>query len=448
MQTLASYLIEKENLSNGEVAARSDAISARVRDWLLGKGVTDPNALSGSFNSLTLNSSGNFSRRSISNEMGTYEEIRLEEPSRGGQLFSTVISKVLSPSKIAVHATLSVRNSISVIAPVATDPRCPALIRSLLELYPDWTFGGNAIGTATAQAVAGTEDAEILLSELVSESRLRPIVVVSQNEDEFIWPCLPDDLAYDLTGLANVVSIDDEASWALTEHLGKKNSCYLGAVRLYWPGKKSLGGDIQIPGTVWTASALLSMDHDGKGSVRFRSAIRRAVMSVAALTVEPPSAIRQIQNFSARERLQQLEARANSNTEELELARLYVEENEELKAEVAQLKADLSALSGRAEVAEFALSQVKSKDPLVADAPATEDDSPSAGETRYYKKTHSKQAYDVLVRVSDCGHSSWQNSAGADKARKGLERLEKRDDWKNLQHCGSCTGGGLWRAKW
>ena len=139
MQTLASYLIEKEDISNSEVAARSDAISERVRDWLLGKGVIDPNAPSGSFNSLTSNVSGSFSRRSISNEKGIYEEIRLEEPSRGGQLFSTVISKVLSPTKIAVHATLSVRNNISVIAPVATDPRCPALIRSLLELYPDWT---------------------------------------------------------------------------------------------------------------------------------------------------------------------------------------------------------------------------------------------------------------------------------------------------------------------
>jgi len=448
MQTLASYLIEKENLSDGEVAIRSDAISARVRDWLLGKGVTDPNALSGTFNSLTSNSSGSFSRRSISNEKGAYEEIRLEEPSRGGQLFSTVISKVLSPTKIAVHATLSVKNNISVIAPVATDPRCPALIRSLLELYPDWTFGGNAIGTATARAVAGSEDAEILLSNLVSESRLRPVVVVSQNEGEFVWPHLPDELAYDLAGLADVVSIDDDASWELTEHLGKRNSCYLGAVRLYWPSKKAMNGSLQLPGTVWTASNLLSMDHDEKGLVRFRSAIRRAVMSVAALTVEPPSAIRQIQNFYARQRLQELEARADTNTEELELARLYVEENEELKAEVAQLKADLSELSGRAEVAEYALSQVKSKDPLVADISATDDDSPFDGETRYYKKIHSKPAHDVLVRVTDCGHSSWQNSAGADKARKGVERLEKRGDWKSMQHCGSCTGGGLWRVRW
>ncbi|WP_374354286.1 bZIP transcription factor [Thermomonas sp.] len=347
-----------------------------------------------------------------------------------------------------LHATLAVRNNISVIAPVATDPRCPTLIRSLLELYPDWTFGGNPIGTATARSITGSEDAEILLSELVSESRLRPIVVVSQNEDEFVWPRLPDELAYDLTGLASVVSVDDEASWALTEHLGKKNSCYMGAVRLYWPGKKSVGGDIQIPGTVWTASTLLSMDHDGKGLGRFRSAIRRAVMSVAALTVEAPSTIRHIQNFYARQRLQELEARANSNTEELELARLYVEENEELKAEVAQLRTEISALSGRAEVAEYALSQAKGKEAQVADIPATDDDSPVTGETRYYKKTHSKQAYDVLVRVTDCGHTSWQNSAGADKARKGVERLEKRSDWKSLHHCGSCTGGGLWRVRW
>jgi hypothetical protein len=166
------------------------------------------------------------------------------------------------------------------------------------------------------------------------------------------------------------------------------------------------------------------------------------------MTVEPPTSIRTIQNFYARQRLQELEAKANSNTEELELARLYVEENEELKAEVAQLKADISALNARAEVAEYALEQIKGKESQDTSQQEAEDDSPSAGETRYYKKTHSKPSYDVLVRVSDCGHSSWQASAKADKARKGVERLEGRSDWQNMQHCGSCTGGGLWRVRW
>lgn len=286
-----------------------------------------------------------------------------------------------------------------------------------------------------------------LIDEITSESRVRPIVVVSQNEGEFIWPRLPNDLAYDLAGLAKVFTVDDDASWDLTEELGKLNSCYLGAVRLYWPARKS-NGDLQFPGTVWTASTLLSMDHDTKGLTRFRSIVRRTVMSVAAMTVDPPNSIRVIQNFHARQRLQELEAKANSNTEELELARLYIEENEELKNEIAQLKANISSLNARAEVAEYALEQVKGKEHSDTNQSETEDDSPQPGEIRYYKKTHSKPSYDVLVRVSDCGHSSWQSSAKADKARKGLERLEGRGDWQSLHHCGSCTGGGLWRVRW
>lgn len=448
MQTLASYLIEKDGLSSAEAKARSETVSATIRSWLLDKGVSDPNALQGSFISQTANGNGSFARRAIANEKGAYEEIRLEEQSRGGQLFTTVVSKVLSSSKITIHATLAVKNNMSVIAPVATDPRCPSLIRDLIGLYPDWTFGDNLIGNAAAQSFAGSEAATSLLSEIVSESRLRPIIVVSQNEGEFIWPRLPDELAYDLAGLAKVVTIDDDASWVLTDELGKNNSCYLGAVRLYWPAKRSANGELQIPGTVWTASNLLSMDHDEKGMARFRSTARRTVMSVAALTVEPPSSIREIQNFYARKRLQELESKADANTEELQLARLYIEENEELKAEVAQLKADISALSGLLEIAEYALTQVKDKETSAAEQSEPEDDSPSSDETRFYKKTHSKSAYDVLVRVTDCCHSSWQSSAKADKARKGVERLEGRSDWKSMHHCGSCTGGGLWKVRW
>lgn len=448
MQTLAAYLIQRSALNPHDVRDRSDAVSTRVDAWLRRKGITDLDASDGSFNSLTANSTGQFARKRVANEMGMVEELRLEEPSRGGQAFITAITKVLTSNTISIFATLSVRNDTSVIAPVTTDPRCPALIREILDLYPDWSFGGAPIGAATPKRVEGTEEATLLLEELLSPSRPRPIIVVSENEGEFVWPRLPDELAYDLAGLARVVSVDEEASWLLTQQLGKRNSCYLGAVRLYWPVKTGVGGDPVLLGTVWTASSLLSLDHDGKGCVRFRSTLRRSVMSVAALTVEPPAAIRQVQSFQARKRLQELEAKADANSEELELARLYIEENEELKTSVAELKAELSALTARAETAEFALEQVRAKESPEGRAEQLDDDSPVVGEVRYYKKTHSKAAYDVLVRVTDCGHTSWQNAAKADKARKGVERLEGRSDWKNMQHCGSCTGGGLWRVRW
>ena len=54
-----------------------------------------------------------------------------------------------------------------------------------------------------------------------------------------------------------------------------------------------------------------------------------------------------------------------------------------------------------------------------------------------------------MVRVQDCGCDNWQSAHAADKARKGIARLENdRIDWKTMQHCASCTGGGMWKVRW
>lgn len=66
---------------------------------------------------------------------------------------------------------------------------------------------------------------------------------------------------------------------------------------------------------------------------------------------------------------------------------------------------------------------------------------PKAGEIRYYKKKYSRPTHDVMVRVGDCGCNKWQGGHSADKARKGIARMEGgRSDWRGLYHCGSCTG--------
>ena len=114
-----------------------------------------------------------------------------------------------------------------------------------------------------------------LAAEIRDKNRVLPIAVVSEIEGEFLWPRLPHELAFDLAGLAKVVSVDDEATWALTDEVGKLHSCYRGAVRLYWPPRSRSHGEVYFNSTVWTASVLLSNDHDGKGLGRIRSTLRR-----------------------------------------------------------------------------------------------------------------------------------------------------------------------------
>jgi len=449
MQTLCSYLIESTALPPAEAHSRAVAVSGAVGEWLSQKGVKDPSQEMGTFRSLTDHSHGAYSRKVISGDKGSLEEVRLEELSKGRLTFTTTLYIVEADSRASVHATLSVKATTSVIAPVFTDPRCPSVIRKILGLYPDWMLGATAIGKGKALPIEGKDEAEILVAELRADNRTLPIVVVSTNEGQPVWPDLAKELAFDLTGLAIVITIDDEAAWTMTSELGKADSCYLGAVRLYWPVRTFPTGEKHIPNTVWTASSLLSNDHDGKGLLRFRATMRRAVMPIAALAVEPPPSIREIQNLASRKQLVDLEARADSNSEELQLARLFIEENEQLNAELDQTRNEIAKQSSRAEVAEYALSQIKAGHPLQPAAPAIEPDlSPQEGEVRFYKKTHSTPNHDVLVRVADCGHTKWQNASKAEKAKKGIEKLERMDNWKSIQHCGSCTGGGMWKVRW
>lgn len=448
MQHISAYLLEARGLSPNAVEKLVDDVAGVILQWLSDKGVKDPTLNEGTFNSLTADGQGKYTREHVVSDRGDLREIRLSERSKARQVFTTTLTVTRSSFDVSVHVTLSATNAASIIAPVYIDPRCPAVVRQLLALEVGWSMNGNRIPEGKLNTLCGEEGAVTLLDQLRSSERRVPIVVVSKNDGEVLWRNFDEALAYDLAGLAHVVTIDDQASWMLTEEIGKENSCYLGAVRLYWPVATSGSAATQFFGNVWTASALLSNDHDGKGALRFRSTLRRKVMSVAALTVVPPAEIRLIKSDAARSRLTELETRATANSEELEIAKMYLADNEQLKADLAQAKNDIAVLSGRAEAAEYALEQIKGPDLDLP--PSTADVLPESesGEVRYYKKVHSKPAYDVLVEVNDCGHTSWQGASKAEKAKKGVERLAGRNNWKSIQHCGACTGGGMWRVRW
>ena len=450
MQVLSAYLLETDALPDSVVQLRVDAVVDAIAQWLRKKGAAEPNARAGQFESLTADGDGRFTREEQRAERGFVEDTKLDEFSRGGQTFTTRLTTAVWDRRLYVYSTLSVANISSIVAPIPTDPRCPSIVRTLLSQSTDWKLNGTSIASAQPRHLSGDKGGQQLADEIQLLGRSLPTIVVSEIEGETVWPRVAEELAYDLAGLARVVRIDDEATWALSDRLGKLHSCYLGAVRLYWPPRRRADGSAHFNSTVWTASVLLSNDSDGKGLNRFRSTVRRQLMSIAALTITPPSAIREIQDAVARRRLEELEARSTPDSEELAIARLYIVENQELKAKQEQLQADLARVSARADIAEHALSQLKSPEIEHEEAePETEaEPEPAAGDVRFYKKIHSKGAYDVLVQVADCGHTSWQSSAKADKAKKGLERLLGNDDWKSLQHCGSCTGGGMWKVRW
>lgn len=153
MQTLSAYLLETDGLAVPELNLRANQITAHVADWLQGKGAADPTLATGVFESRTADGDGRFTREHFQSDRGRLEQVKLEEFSRGGQTFATRVTVGVCGNKLFIHSTLTVSNTVSVVAPVATDPRCPSIIRTLLNAFDDWKLsGGPAAPPATSPA--------------------------------------------------------------------------------------------------------------------------------------------------------------------------------------------------------------------------------------------------------------------------------------------------------
>ena len=92
--------------------------------------------------------------------------------------------------------------------------------------------------------------------------RQRELVEVLDRIED---PQTRDEAAEQLIGLADVAYVDAESSWLLTDELGTPNSCFLGAVRLYWPSQRSDGS---YEGVTWIAARLAPFGQGDAGRVR------------------------------------------------------------------------------------------------------------------------------------------------------------------------------------
>jgi hypothetical protein len=443
MHTLAHFRLDHTSTSGEQALKRCDAASAIISTWLVGKGASLPIADKGEFLSNTQNQRGRYLRSLIANAEGTLEETVLGEPTQAGQTFTTRILLVARGLDTHIFCTLSVHNTGTVIAPTQVYPRCPAVLKDIANSTRDWTIGTDVAPTELKVAAA-----DEVISDILCPNRSVPVVLVSEIEGEPIWPRLAEDIAFDLICLARVYRISSEVSWSLTERLGKQESCYMGAVRIYWPLRTQPSVGTALHSHIWTPFQMLARDTDGKGAQRLRSALRELILTVSARTIEPPTAIRAIMLHERQAKLRELEHKTASISEELEIAKSYLADNEKLQERISELEGELASLQGRALAAEYALEQRGGPEEDEDSEESLDEASPTAGEIRYYKKTHSRPGYDVLVRVPACGHNSWQPANKADKAKKGIERLEGTNNWAQVNHCGSCTGGGLWRVKW
>lgn len=441
MQSLAAYTLEATVLDTEERLKQLDLL---IDDWLVSKGAEAPNVSDGAFTSKTGDGTGQFSRHRLSNKLGTLREIELIETAHTGAMFTTGIQIVTAGERVIVYASLSATPGASVVAPVALYPRCPLVIRTMIERFSDWKFAGQEIPLAKAFDATKTPEAKALCAVLRSKDRRLPVVVVSNDEDEAVWRDLHVKAAEHLVGLADVAVVSPESSWDLTDELGPRDSCYLGAVRLYWPGQRPDGS---LFGITWIAPRLAAFGVDDGGRNRFLAILRREVMSAAALTMAPPVLGREIRSAVERDRLLALEA--NARDKELNS---IVEENSRLTSELDEAKRTIQSLQWKLAATNYTQRDSTAANDEDGDEEAAEQrhEPPSSGETRFYKKIGSGGGVDALVQTKACNHKegNWKPAFKGDQAEKGLLKLEGRNDWQSIAHCSACTGGGRWRVRW
>jgi len=466
MQKVGAYLLERrDGMFDAQTRnAEAAALRAEVWKWLRAKGAP-VGAASGSYNAED-GSNATFTSESAEDSGQSWSMVRLDEVAQTGRRFVASVSVTTAKEAVIAYASLEAGSAASEINPLDIQAKCPRIVRELLGLPGNWYHGASRL--RPLQRLTGFEDGEELALELLSPERTLPWVVVTEIDGGVALYDLESKLIRDLAGLANVARLDEEAAWALTDHLGKPLSCYSGAVRVYWPHLVTEDDPYRHP--LWTAQRLRNASiRPDETLTRFRNQLGGVFMRASALSVVRPREIDAIRANAAHRALEALKLNAGSSLADYQaLAETYATENDNLRVgnkdlndrvealagRVAMLEETRSVLLARIESAELQLRYREQGDEAIT--PDTEPqgaepqlEAPTPGDVRFYKKKYATPKHDIMVHVGDCGCDNWRTAHAADKAKKGIAKLEVgRNDWSKVQHCGSCTGGGMWRVVW
>lgn len=285
MRPLARYALTSRRGAAGNPADLG-AMSAVVGQWLKEKGWDGaatqfqlPDGRTATVeNTKTQSRSGQIDRWSISEPT---EDRRTQ--------FRTQLALAERAEDLAVYCELSAALVDNALAPLRVEARCPTVIRMLMGPGSKWFYGSWRL--ASTELVAnGREQGEVLVGLLRDASRPLPIVVISSRNGLTLQPGIAASIASDLAGLATVVQADEEAMWQVSYLLGREWSCYLGAIRLYWPLPIPGSNPVQHP--LWTTFRLLgnafSVD---EAAGRLRNYLRGRLMAVSVFAVARPDLI-------------------------------------------------------------------------------------------------------------------------------------------------------------
>ncbi len=135
-------------------------------------------------------------------------------------------------TRLGVQAVVTVRGAGPDGA--TPEPVCPAVLNRILDCA-EAVIGGRPVPRRVTRADRGGAGA---VADLVLDpARALPVVVLSPHPDTGRPLADPDAVMDELFGLAHVAELlNRDATFALTDRVGKEWSCFHGAARVYWPG--------------------------------------------------------------------------------------------------------------------------------------------------------------------------------------------------------------------
>jgi hypothetical protein len=349
MRKVAGYLLST-NVHPDNRRARLELVDALVEKWLASKGErTDE----GSKATIRYQDGrrAEYRKAVTPSEHGTLIEHFLVEPTDVG-MFETFIALGEDGAELAAYIELRAAGDAYHIEPVHFDVRCPQIVRSLIDCGESWAVADTPV-TSRPMAFKGSNEALTLIEVVWHRERNLPVIAITPHEGAQLTENFAESLAADLSGLALIVTLDEEATWALTRARGKEWSCYNGAVRLYWPMGPKFDSPFAHP--LWTHSALMrGMATPQDASSRLRRQLRNQIIGLSAFSVLQPPFFQLIRRKARQSELEELRQKGAGAEEWQGIAEEYAKDNDELrtqKAELGELVRDLRARVAALELA-------------------------------------------------------------------------------------------------
>jgi hypothetical protein len=249
------------------------------------------------------------------------------EPVPGGQL-ETQVRILETGTGIRFQCSLALGSDAGLQSP-RVDIRSPRFIREIIDLGLGWRIGDDGERIFSKCFDVEKEDIHAFEGLISAPQRRLPVIVVSELHGETLAGDIHERISHDTCGLAHTCRLTEEASWELTEKLGKNWSCYNGAVRLFWPFKMNRDDFRAHP--LWTYDHLMRRaDNEIIARDRFRHELATRLIEASTFVADDTAFVRfeaeQIRQASDKSR-----AIVSESGDFKALADLYATENDSLK---------------------------------------------------------------------------------------------------------------------